>query len=290
VTGVQDELALEGLPRRLFSATPSRLATWLDCPRRYRMTYLDRPPLPKGPPWAHNSVGASAHNALREWFMLPVPRRTPEAAAALVDRCFLRDGFRDDAQAEEWRERTRVMVSSYVALLDPELEPIGLERTVSTRTDQLALSGRVDRIDDRDGQLVIVDYKTGRSRLTETDARSSLALAIYAVAAARTLRKPCVRVELHHLPTGDVLAWEHSTETLERQIRRADAIGAEAQAAEVAVKAGADADDALFPARPGSLCAWCDFAQHCPEGRQAAAAKKPWDGLAGADAVLASED
>ncbi|MDX6274105.1 MAG: putative RecB family exonuclease [Frankiales bacterium] len=286
---MQEELALEGLPRRLFGATPSRLATWLDCPRRYRMTYLDRPPLQKGPPWAHNSVGSSAHNALREWFMLPVARRTPEQAAALVDRHFLRDGFRDDAQAEEWRERTRAMVAGYAATLDPETEPIGLERTVSTRTDVLALSGRVDRIDDRDGQLVIVDYKTGRTRLTEADARSSLALAIYAVAAARTLRKPCVRVELHHLPTGDVLAWEHTGEALERQIRRADAIGAEAQAAEQQVKDGAPADDALFPPQPGPLCSWCDFAQHCPEGRAVAAVKKPWDGLAGADAVLVTD-
>ncbi|MBA2322872.1 MAG: recombinase RecB, partial [Pseudonocardiales bacterium] len=30
------------MPRRLFKVTPSRLASWLDCPRRYRMTYLDR--------------------------------------------------------------------------------------------------------------------------------------------------------------------------------------------------------------------------------------------------------
>lgn len=286
---MQDELALEGMPKRLFAATPSRLATWLDCPRRYRMTYLDRPPLPKGPPWAHNSVGASAHNALREWFLLPVARRTPEAAAALVDKGFIRDGFRDDAQAEEWRERTRTMVSGYAATLDPGLEPVGLERTVATRTDALTLSGRVDRIDDRDGQLVIVDYKTGRARISESDARSSLALAIYAVAAERTLRKPCVRVELHHLPTGDVLVWEHTPETLERQLRRADAIGSEAQAAEEAVKAGARADELLFPPRPGSLCAWCDFAQHCPEGRAVATARKPWDGLAGADDVLASD-
>ncbi|MBV9293834.1 MAG: recombinase RecB, partial [Frankiales bacterium] len=40
------------MPARLFSCTPSRLATWQDCPRRYRFTYVDRPAPPKGPPWA----------------------------------------------------------------------------------------------------------------------------------------------------------------------------------------------------------------------------------------------
>ena len=37
------------------------------------MTYLDRPPPPKGPPWAHNSLGASVHNALAGWWRLPRP-------------------------------------------------------------------------------------------------------------------------------------------------------------------------------------------------------------------------
>ena len=38
-----EQLGFEGMPRRLYSCTPTRLATWLDCPRRYRMTYIDRP-------------------------------------------------------------------------------------------------------------------------------------------------------------------------------------------------------------------------------------------------------
>ena len=52
------------MPARLYPATPTRLLTWLDCPRRYRFAYLDRPMPPKGPPWAHNSVGAAVHSAL----------------------------------------------------------------------------------------------------------------------------------------------------------------------------------------------------------------------------------
>ncbi len=46
---VQGQQVLPGMPARLYPCTPSRLTTWLDCPRRYRFTYLDRPQPAKGP-------------------------------------------------------------------------------------------------------------------------------------------------------------------------------------------------------------------------------------------------
>ncbi len=77
------------------------------------------------------------------------------------------------------------MTERYAAGLDPSDEPLGVERTVATRTDRIAVSGRIDRLDARGAELVVVDYKTGRHILTSDDARGSLALAIYAVAASR---------------------------------------------------------------------------------------------------------
>jgi hypothetical protein len=41
-----------------------------------------------------------------------------------------------------------------------------------------------------------------------------------------------------------------------------------------------DAYDEVFPPRPGPFCTWCDYRRHCPEGTQAAPARRPWDGLA----------
>ena len=292
---------LDDMPRRLFTCTPTKLDTWLSCPRRYRFTYLER--RQKGLPWAHNSVGSSVHNALRDWWLLPELRRTPEAAADLVSRNWLTDGFRDGAQSAQWRDRAAAMTQTYAATLDPLVEPVGVERTVSTRTETLALQGRVDRIDLRpsdDGgeELVVVDYKTGRRPLSVDDARSSLALAVYVVAARRTLRRRSRRVELHHLPTASVAAYDHSEESLERHLRRAEQIASDAAAAEERWKgdlaaraedaADGDADaieaiDAVLAPEAGPMCSWCDFRRHCPEGRDASNALDPWAGLADTD-------
>ena len=121
----QGELALTGLPKRLVSATPTRLTTWLDCPRRYRFTYLDRPAPPKGPPWAHNSLGASVHLALASFWRLEPARRSAAAAGVLLEKAWLRDGFRDESQSSLWRARARAMVERYAERLDPAARAAG---------------------------------------------------------------------------------------------------------------------------------------------------------------------
>src|SRR4029453_13344240 len=292
------QMEMPGMPRRLFPATPSKLASFADCPRRYRYAYVDRPTPPKGPAWAHNTVGAAVHAALRAWWDLPVGRRTTAAARQLLYTAWSQNGFRDaqqadprrgpaarrggarpggrrttaaarqllytawsqngfrDAeQADRWRARAAGWLTDYVATLDPTDEPVGNERTVGATTERLALSGRVDRIDQRGDELVIVDYKTGRVPSTDDEARGSPALAAYVLGARRTLRRPCTRVELHHLPSGTVAAFEHTDRSLANHVRRAEDIAVDITAATEKMAAGEE-PDAAFPAVPGVPCSW----------------------------------
>ncbi len=283
-----EQLQLDGMPRRLYSCTPTRLGTWLDCPRRYRMTYLDRPAPPKGPPWAHNSLGASVHNALAAWWRLARPGRTVTAAGDLLESGWLTDGYASDAQSAEYRQRSRTLVEEYVTGLDPDREPVGVERTVATRTEKIAVSGRIDRLDSRPAgdqeALVVVDYKTGRYVPTVDDARSSMALALYALAAQRVLRRPCRRVELHHLPSRPGAG-------LGAHPRGAGPAAGAGRGHRAGVRGGrrgvpgAGTGGRGRPrrcSRPGRgrSAAWCDFRAHCPEGRAATESRLPWDGLA----------
>ena len=275
---VPEQLGFDGMPERLFVCTPSKLGTFVDCPRRYRYSYVDRPTPPKGPPWAHNSLGASVHTALKNWYALPIDRRAPGSLPSLLRPTWVREGYRDVDQERAAYRSAMGWLQTYVAGLDPQEEPLGVERVVATKTAVLAFNGRADRIDSRSGpegaEAVIVDYKTGRSGLDADDARGSQALALYAFAAQRVFRRPCRRVELHHLPTGTVATHDHTEESLARQVRRAEETAQDIMAAEKAVAAGADPDE-QFPTNPGSLCAWCDFRKVCPAGVDVAA-KEPW--------------
>jgi hypothetical protein len=130
---------------------------------------------------------------------------------------------------------------------------------------------------------VIVDYKTGRSGLDADDARGSRALALYAYATQRLFRRRCRRVELHHLPTATVAAHEHTDESLERHVRRAEQTAADIVGAQRRMQAGED-PDAAFPTTPGAICGWCDFRRSCPAGAQRPG-HEAWAGMERADEV-----
>lgn len=263
----------------LHRVTPARLDTWDTCPRRYRMLHVDRPAPPRGGAFAHTTLGAVVHLALRSLAELPAERRTPAAAAALVDRHWSGEGFADADQAAEYRARARDWLAA-AADGPAGADPVAVERWVAAPVGSLLVEGRVDRIDrDDGGALAVVDFKTGRRVPDDADARDSRQLALYAVAVAHVFRRPCHRVELHHVPSGAVAGWEHDESSLAAHVAGAEATAAAATAAVDAHAAGGDGA-ALFPVRTGPHCGTCPVRRNCPEGRAATPEPRPWDLLA----------
>lgn len=287
--GASQALELPGLPQRLYLASPSRLLSWLTCPRQYRFAYLDRPRPTARPQRAHTSLGISVHNALRDWWALPADRRTPGEAATLVRSGWIPVGYRDEEQSRHWRERAAAEAAAYLRANPPTDEPVGTERTVALKVDGLALTGRVDRLDARRRpddpdrwELVVVDYKTARRPLHPDDARTSLPLALYAAAAWRMFRRRCLRVELHHVPTGSVLAHEHTEDSLRRKLAEATSIAADLRRAD-AQYAVQGVDAPLLGPSPSPLCRWCDYRAHCPDGQQMGPEQSSWAALDSGD-------
>ncbi len=83
------------------------------------------------------------------------------------------------------------------------------------------------------------------------------------------MRMKCTKVELHHLPSETVVAYDHSPESLNRHIKRAESIAREVQAE--ALKPESESN---YRPNPSALCGYCDFARICPDA--SVEPVKPW--------------
>ena len=278
---MHEQLGFEGMPERLFMCTPSKLGAFADCPRRYRFSYVDRPAPPKGAPWAHNSLGASVHTATEELVLGGPPSDVrPEPAADPAKATWVGEGYRDDAQ-----ERRRSGERWVAGGLRRGLDPAGADRCRACRgrgSRPLALSGRVDRIDQRGDDLVIVDYKTGRAEPTGDDARGSERSALYAYAASGC---SAAAAGGRAAPSAD----RHGRRTrAHRGVARAHLRGPRTTAADIVAAETADRRRRFarrrVPDDAGHLCSWCDFKKSCPAGSEALA-REPWSAIEPPDAT-----
>lgn len=269
------------MPTPLRPVTPAKLDTFDSCPRRFRYIYVDRPAPSRGAPWAHTGIGSAVHGALRAiWDAVP-SRRSVQAVLTDLRAMWPLSGFRDREQSQRALQIMSDQLAAYVEEhVDLAGQPRGIERTVGAPYGDLAISGRIDRVDElEDGSLVVIDYKTGRAVPTGDEARASMQLAVYAVAVERTFRARCARVELHHIPSGVIAGAEITPATRERQMRRAADTADDIDRAKQRLVAGTPPDEA-YPARVGPGCGHCDFWAHCAEGRQVPL-KDPWFAVPG---------
>jgi putative RecB family exonuclease len=242
--------------------SPSRLKTFLECPRRYDFAHVQKLPTLPSP---NLDLGNNVHAALRDWLRMPPAGRTWDAllefyrAAWRKNRAAFARRSRDELR--EWGERGIVMLRSFAAATPADLEPLAIEKWVGAEYDGVSVRGRVDRIDALpDGSLVVIDYKTGKfPRDVKRTKDEDLAAPVYARGAREAFAgTPVARVELLYLATMERVvfavddAWQAHKDlavaTLAARVEEATAEGA-------------------FPAQPSGLCKTCDFRARCPEGK-----------------------
>lgn len=260
--------------------SPTKSSTWVDCPRRYFFTYIARERI--GRRWAHFSLGNAIHRALRDWFDASPQSRSALSVETLVSSAWSSDGFRDAEQSETWRKRAVEMVKTYVSDEWSNLEPLGNERTLAFKQGSLIMEGRIDRLDEASEGVTVIDYKTGKKPPLIDEVRGSPALAMYALMVQRALGRQCRDVSLHHIPSGEIVSWTHSDDSLTRHLDRMLSIASDigrAQDTWEASDQSREVGDELFPARPSALCGYCDFWELCPTGQAFVSQKESWEGL-----------
>ena len=245
------------------SLSPSKVSSFRDCALAFRFNSIDH--LPEEPTvWTVK--GTLVHRVLEDLFWRhPQGMRSAAAAAVELDRAW--SELQDDPEylalalttddADGFRSEAATLVQNYFALEDPnEITPVGIELMLEARVGSMRLRGIIDRLDrTADGELVVIDYKTGRAPSQAYEQSKLIGVHIYALLCQEVLGQKPAQVKLLHLKEPVVITAEPSDQAVRGQRVKAAAIWS-------AIEQACRNDD--FRPRPSPLCNYCRFREFCP--------------------------
>ena len=225
---------------------------------------IDRLPEPPSPAAAR---GTLVHAVLERLFDEPAAGRTPETARAMLapqwerliaDEPELAGLFSDEEERRAWLAEASHMLDRYFTLEDPtRLEPKHREHAVEAILESgLLLRGYIDRLDVRaDGEIRIVDYKTGTAPREEFEARALFQMKFYAVVLWLTQQRVPKLLQLMYLGNGEIVRYAPDESDLRATVRKIDALWR-------AIERARSTGD--WRHRQSRLCAWCAHQAICP--------------------------
>ena len=265
-----DALSFAGVPQQgphspilgpTIRLSPSQADTYNSCPRLYalerRLRLGDA-----SSPYAH--FGSLVHAALeiaeRDVIGTGAQHASLDRAIDAIDEVWGEADFGSDELNAAWRQQAIECIGNlYEKWPHPDGRPVDVERYVEADVDGVQWIGKIDRIEETDGGLRVVDYKTSRGATPIKEAERSIQLAFYASA-----------IE----PEGPVAGaemWFPRARTKSLTTRELD-LGALPEVEQLMEEITASIKAERWEPTPGKHCERCQFKGSCPawpEGRGA---------------------
>ena len=245
------------------SLTPSKVASFKDCALAFRFSAIDKLPEPPSIPALK---GTLVHKVLERLFWeceaghrsldAALVRLREEAAVFFAGAEWAEVGGDSEAQAAFLAESEK-FVHNYFKLEDPnKVNAMGTELMLEIKVGTMTLRGIIDRLDiDSNGDLIVVDYKTGRAPGENFENNKLGGVHFYAYLCEQILGRRPARVELLYLKEPVRISATPSEQSIRAMSVRTGAIW-------TAVEKACDRED--FRPKPSKLCSWCSFQAYCP--------------------------
>jgi len=231
----------------------SQINTFNTCPLQYRYRYIQRIPVP---PSAAQSFGNSIHAALKDFYRQVKENKKPEEKELIeiLKNNWLPLGYSSKAHEEKMKKEGARMLKNFYSQINWKVVPKSLEQLFAIRINpRLKIGGRIDRVDEKDEGLEIIDYKTGKV-MKQKDVDRSLQMTVYALAAAdRGIYEKDPKdivLTFHFLDTGEKVSTKRTKEQLET-------------AKKELMEKAKEIEKSKFEPTPGRLCDFCDYKLIC---------------------------
>lgn len=225
------------------------------CPLKYKYVHILRVPIME-----HHTVlyGKALHDAVQKYFRYKIKGLKIGADEVIETflESFRQEGFLDSRHRDE---RQKIGVEALKRFFKEQEAlreiPTYIEKDFSFALGTNRVIGRWDRIDIKEGQSRIIDFKSSevtKQKDADKKARESLQLSLYGLAFKRIFQKLPSFVELHFLESGLIGSYQVKEEDLDKVME-------EIKEAADGIRSG------NFDARPAYLaCTYCAYNQICP--------------------------
>jgi DNA helicase-2/ATP-dependent DNA helicase PcrA len=198
--------ALETIPEdEIVNLSHYQVDDYLTCPLRYKYVHILRVPL-----LPHHSIvyGQALHAAVQAYFQRKIHGQalSLDELLEVFERSWVSEGFlsreHEDRRLEAGRQALRRFHEEQER---SGFVPAAVEEEFSFMLGRDRIMGRFDRIDQRDGGVTIVDFKSSQIRdqkAADKRVKESLQLSIYALAYQQIKGVTPASVELHFLESG----------------------------------------------------------------------------------------
>ncbi|MDP2670888.1 MAG: ATP-dependent DNA helicase [bacterium] len=237
------------------------------CAYKYRYAHVLRLPILR-----HHAIvyGFALHAAVAEFYRSKMNGKLLELDSCLqvLENTWVTEGFLT-AEHEEKRllQARRVLTSFYSREKTTKDTPSFVEKefrfNLTNGETQVLVSGRFDRVDEKDGKVKIIDFKSTENRSEEQlekDAKESIQLRVYTLGYYKNYKKVPDFVGIYDLETGLVGGYSPKEEDIEQTEKRVVEVAKE-------IRANLQKDD--FPANPKYFgqkpaCFYCPYNAICP--------------------------
>jgi putative RecB family exonuclease len=254
----------------------SRLETYENCPRLYKLQYLDKVEIEETES-VEAFLGSRVHETLEKLYKDVRMTRVPSLEDVLADYDKLWDEnwhegvniVRAEYTAENYKELGRRCLTDYYQAYHPfdSSKTIGLEQLIFFPLDeaeQYWIRGVIDRLAIAgDGTYEIHDYKTSGRLRTQEEVDKDRQLALYHIALERMW--PDVK---------DIdLVWHYLVFGKELRSRRTPA-ELKTLKQDIMALIGKIESDGEFRPHESALCDWCAYPEYCPAKKHAVLTSK----------------
>jgi DNA helicase-2/ATP-dependent DNA helicase PcrA len=230
--------------QELLELSSGKIDDYLFCPLKYRYAHEVRVPLAADPRLMY---GTAIHNAILSYYQHRL-RGYPisvEDVVKVFERSWSSEGFLSRDHEERRLAQGQETLRAFVAREDKSrTSPLQVEQSFKFRQGMNSVSGRWDRIDERDGGIAVVDFKTSdveeeKGAMQRTmESLEGGQLGLYALAYHETRHVMPARVELHFVDSGAVGSAALNSGHLEKARARIAEAAAGIRAARFAPKPG----------------------------------------------------